>query len=190
MRDRPIETEIRAGRRPDSEEEEARSSEAFRATMARWASGVAVVAVREDDDAEADAADEGSSGPVHATTVSSFTSVSVRPPLVVVCLGAGAQVLPFLREGRLFVVNVLSAAQRRLATVFADSFPVGVSPFPETGAPRLREAHAHLVCSVEAIHEAGASRLVVGRVEEAAIGEGGEPLVRYGREYGTLTPLP
>jgi flavin reductase (DIM6/NTAB) family NADH-FMN oxidoreductase RutF len=148
--------------------------DAFRAALARWASGVAVVAVREE-------------GRVLATTVSAFTSASAEPPLVLVALGPGAQVLPFLTEGRRFGVSVLAESQSRLASVFADPFPVGPSPFPAEGDPVIADALVRLGCRVVGAHGAGDHVLIVGLVESAALA-GGAPLIRWAREYHRLEP--
>lgn len=138
--------------------------------MSRWASGVTVVAVRHDRR-------------VYATTVSSFASVSADPPLVVVSLGASAQVLPFLKKGARFTVSVLGESQRRLATVFADPYPVGPSPFPEKGPPVLERALASLVCSVRTVAPLEASALVVGLVVKARLGAEEGPLLYWRRGY-------
>lgn len=124
-------------------------------------------------------------GRVYGTTVTSFASVSADPPLVVISLGPGAQVLPFLDEGRRFVVNVLSADQGRVATVFADPYPVGPSPFAREGDPVLPGTQASLVCSVERVVPVGrGARLVLGLVEEALVGGREQPpLLHYQRGY-------
>lgn len=147
----------------------------FREAMARWAAGVTVVAVRDEDD-----------GRVYGTTVSSLASLSAEPPRIFFSLGAGAQVLPFLGEGAVFVVNILGADQRRLAQIFTDPLPVGPSPFPEQGAPVVAGAHAVLVCVVDRLVPVDPGRIVVGRVVDTRTGEPGSPLLRYMREYRTL----
>ena len=167
----PIEADIRAGGGAAGEDGAgAEREEAFREALSRWASGVTVVAVRDEDR-------------VHATTVSSFGSISARPPLILVSLGPGAQVLPFLKEGTRFGVSVLAAHQRRLASDFADSFPVGPPPFPREGPPVIPDAHATLVCSVHSVLPVESARIVVGLVEEARTAEPGDPLLYYHREY-------
>ena len=125
---------------------------------------------------------------IHATTVTSFASISVDPPLVLVSLGPSAQVLPFLDAGTRFVVNVLSREQRRLASVFADSYPVGASPFPTEGPPVLEGAQASLICAVDRwIPLENGVRLVLARVEDAVLGDpAGGPLLHYLREYRGL----
>ena len=150
-------------------------AEAFKEAMARWASGVTVVAVRDEDD-----------GRVYGTTVSSLASMSAEPPLIFFSVGPGAQVLPFLEKDHHFVVNILDGDQRRLAQIFTDPFPVGPSPFPAQGPPIIEGAHAALVCRVERLVEVGPGRIVLGRVVETRTGEPGRPLLRYLREYRTL----
>jgi flavin reductase (DIM6/NTAB) family NADH-FMN oxidoreductase RutF len=151
------------------------SGDDFREAMARWAAGVAVVAVRDPDD-----------GRVYGTTVSSLSSLSAEPPRILFSLGTGAQVLPFLEEETPFAVNILGEDQRRLAQVFTDPFPVGPSPFPEEGLPAIADAHVVLECRVERLVEVAPSRLVVAAVEGARLGEPGRPLVRYLRKYRGL----
>jgi flavin reductase (DIM6/NTAB) family NADH-FMN oxidoreductase RutF len=148
----------------------------FRDGLAHWASGVTVVAVREDD------------GAIHATTVTSFASLSAEPPRILVSLGPSAQVLPFLDLGGRFVVNLLAREQRRLATVFADPFPVGPSPFPARGDPVMEGVLVALVCRVETLLPVDGVRLVVGRVLSVLPGTAAEPLLRFRRGYRGLAP--
>ncbi|MEX2472322.1 MAG: flavin reductase family protein [Gemmatimonadota bacterium] len=150
----------------------------FRDAMARWAATVTVIAARDADD-----------GRVRATTATSFAPVSAEPPEVVVSLSPGAQVLPFIEEGGFVGISLLSADQRRWARLFADSYPVGPSPWPDEGVPLLPGALAGLTCSVQAIHPTeGRSRLVVVRLEEVALGDATEPLLYGNRTYRVLTP--
>ena len=144
----------------------------FREALAHWASGVAVAAVRDD-------------GKVLATTVTAFLSVSVEPPLVLLSLGASAQILPFLALGTRFGVSILEVEQARLASVFADSYPVGVSPFSVEGEPVVEGALVQLFCRVERIDSAGDHWLILARVERSEVGSG-DPLVRYRRAYRRL----
>jgi flavin reductase (DIM6/NTAB) family NADH-FMN oxidoreductase RutF len=128
---------------------------------------------------------------VHATTVTSFFPVSAEPPLVAVSLGPGAQVLPWLDPGTRFAVSMLSADQGALATRYADSFPVGPSPFPTSGEPVAEGAVAALVCEVVDVHPVeGGARLVVARVTSTSPGTGERPLLRHRRRYATLRSDP
>jgi len=143
----------------------------FRGALSHWASTVTLVAVRDD-------------GHVHGTTVTSFAPVAADPPTILVSLGPGAQVLPFLDEGTDFVVNLLAREQRDLATRYADSFPVGPSPFPAEGPPVIDGGVVSLLCRVRSIVPAdGATRVVLARVMERIEGMGGAPLLYHRRGY-------
>lgn len=140
----------------------------FRELLSHWASTVAIIAARYDEK-------------IYATTITSFTPVAADPPTVVVSLGPGAQVLPFLFEDSRFAVSLLDETQSRVAEVCADPFPVGPPPFPDEGDPVVHGALASMICTVDSLIEVpGASRLVVGRVVEGEVG-GGRPLLWYRR---------
>jgi flavin reductase (DIM6/NTAB) family NADH-FMN oxidoreductase RutF len=145
----------------------------FREALAHWASGVTIVACRVD-------------GRVVATTVSAFMSLSLRPPLVMVALGPNATVLPFLQPGTPFGISILGDHQRRLASVFADSFPVGASPFPPEGTPVVPDSLVALECTVSEITTGGDHTLVFAAVSQAVVGGGPRPLLRFRRRYHTL----
>lgn len=142
--------------------------------MSHWPAGVTVVGFRDDD------------GRVIATTVSAFTSLSVEPPLVLLALGPNATVRPFLTAGTQFGISILGGAQRRLATVFADSFPVGPDPFSPTGAPVIVEAPVTLGCTVVEVHPGGTHAIVIAAVDDAHIRGGDDPLIRFKRRYARL----
>jgi len=150
-------------------------AESFKDAMSHWASGVAVAAVRDPD-----------GGRVYATTATAFASASLKPPLVLLGLGAGAQVLPFLDRHARFGISILSASQRRYATIFADPFPVGATPFAASGTPLLPNALTGLECSVHDLVPAGDHRLVLGLVLAVRPGPAEPPLIHYRRAY---TPL-
>lgn len=174
MARRPIEPRID----PHREEPAARPGvdvDVFREALSRWASTVTVVAVRDGDT-------------IHATTVTSFFPVSADPPLVAVALGPGAQVVPWMDPGATFGVSFLADGQRGLAARFADSFPVGPSPFPREGPPVVEGSVVGLVCTVREVHSTeGGARVVVGRVEGAQV-EDGSPLLYRARSYGRMAP--
>ncbi|MGH7464566.1 MAG: flavin reductase family protein [Longimicrobiales bacterium] len=144
----------------------------FRQALASWASGVAIVACRTDQR-------------VVATTVSAFMSLSLEPPLILIALGPNATVRPFLQPGQTFAISVLSAEQRRLATVFADPLPVGPDPFPAAGEPLIEGALLGLTCVVERVDEGGDHALIIAAVHEVSPGSG-VPLIRYDRRYRAL----
>jgi flavin reductase (NADH) len=147
--------------------------ESFVEGLSRWASGTAVVAVR--------------FGPtVAAMTATSFASVSLDPPLVLVCVGEDATVLPFLDEGERFAVSILAEDQRRLASLFADRGPLGREHFPAEGDPIVADALAGLGCTVRGNHPAGDHRIVVGEVDRVELGRERPPLLYYRRSYHSL----
>ncbi|HEX2204342.1 MAG TPA: flavin reductase family protein, partial [Longimicrobium sp.] len=117
--------------------------DAFREALSHWAAGVCVLAVRDEDE-------------VLALTVSAFASVSLDPPLVLVCVSEHAGLLPSLLETGRFVVNLLGEDARAAAVGFAQGLPAPRGTFPEDGDPVLRGALASLVCAVDAAHPRGA----------------------------------
>ncbi len=144
----------------------------LREALARWASGVAVVATREE-------------GTVTALTVSAFMAVSLEPPLIAVALGEQAPLTALLEVDARFGVSILAAHQRRLAGVFADAFAVDRSGFLADGDAVLEGSLAALACRVTAVHRAGDHRLVLGAVESVRLGEGA-PLLYFDRAYRGL----
>lgn len=145
----------------------------LREALANWTSGVAVLAVRDDGD-------------VVAMTVSSFTSLSLRPPLVLVCVDEQAAVLPSIQDTGRFTLSVLAADQRRLALSYADRFAFDQAIPPGDDDPVLPGALAALTCSVAEMHAGGDHRIVVGRVERVVLGDDRPPLVHHRREYRAL----
>lgn len=140
--------------------------------MSHWASGVAIVACRTD-------------GRVVATTISAFLSLSLEPPKILVAIGPNATVRPFLQPGQPFAVSVLGAEQRRLATIFADPFPVGPDPFAGEGDPLIDDALLGLACTTERVDEGGDHAVVIALVRDVVRGSG-PPLIRFDRKYHTL----
>jgi len=166
---------LEGGSIPDDERASRKAGESLREVFSMWVSGVTIVAMRE-------------ASKVHALTVSAFMPLSVDPPLVLVSLGPNASVLPFLDPGTEFAVSVLDSSQGRLASRFADVFPVGPSPFVENGPPVVNGCLAALVCTVDEVRPAGDHYLVVGRVAEARVGAdgsgvGGQALAYFRRAY-------
>ena len=160
------------GAHTNAENEDARK--ALIDALSRWASGVAVLSVRDD-------------GRAFGITVTAFSSVSLDPPLILVCLGRNAIVVPALQnDGAQFVVNVLAEDQRRLASIFTDVGPLGRDAFPAEGPPLLPGSLASIVCKIEVMHEAGDHWIAVGRVQDVVLGSRGKPLLRYEREWRGL----
>jgi flavin reductase (DIM6/NTAB) family NADH-FMN oxidoreductase RutF len=149
----------------------------FRRICGKFASGITIATVRDAD------------GAPHGMTANSFTSVSLVPPLVLVCVDHRARILEHFRIGDHFGVNILGAAQRQLSDRFAgsgyDRFE-GVTWNPgHTGVPLLADVLATLECARVNVVTAGDHDIVVGEVLHADCQEG-EPLVFYGSQYRSL----
>ncbi|WP_433136320.1 flavin reductase family protein [Actinomadura nitritigenes] len=108
----------------------------------------------------------------HGMTANSFTSVSMDPPLALVCVGHEAVMYRRLAAG-CFGVSVLAAAQEPVARHFADlSRPLGLAQFehidcepgPTTGVPLIRGALARFELRVCGVHDGGDHAIFVGRV--------------------------
>lgn len=164
---------VGGGPEPEDERERRERDEALKDALAQWASGVSILAVRD-------------AGTVHALTVSAFIPVSLDPPSVLISLGPNASALPFLEPGVSFVINLLSADQNGLASRFADTFPVGTSPFPAEGPPTIDGALASLVCDVDEMLRRGDHTLVIGRVSTVETGPDAPALTYFRRDYHSV----
>ena len=122
-------------------------------------------------------------------TVSSFTSVSLEPPLVLVCIDFRSSVHPHFRSNAHFAVNVLHEDQTELSVRFAD-LPddrfQGIDWYSgTTGAPLLRGALAIFECAVKNTVEAGDHAILIGEVIRTESREG-KPLLYFNRNYRSL----
>lgn len=112
-------------------------------------------------------------------TANSFTSVSLDPPLLLVCPARGASALPALRTGR-FVVNVLTLDQQAVAEAFTqrgiDRFAGGVWSDWQ-GLPVLDDAMANFGCDLHAELDGGDHAILVGRIRALRTVPGTEPLL-------------
>jgi len=113
-------------------------------------------------------------------TANSFASVSLDPPLALICVGKAASCLPALEASGVFVVNVLHVDQQALARQFAgrgDRF-AGVTPETWlTGAPVLPGCMANFECRTDQVLDAGDHRVFIGRILRVHHDAGHEPLV-------------
>lgn len=164
---------VGGGPEPEDERERRERDESLKEALSRWASGVSIVAVRE-------------GGRVHALTVSAFIPVSLEPATVMISLGPNAAALPFLDPGVTFAVSLLTAEQKGLASRFADTFPVGPSPFPDSGPPVVTDCLAWLVCEVDEMLQRGDHTLVLGRMVEAGTGPEVSALTYFRRDYHSV----
>jgi flavin reductase (DIM6/NTAB) family NADH-FMN oxidoreductase RutF len=152
----------------------------FRQAMSDFAAGVTVVTSVGDD------------GEPVGTTASAVTSLSLDPPLVLVCFDRASLTLRAIRAHGAFVVNVLAAPQQHLSANFARPRLAavwdGVRHWPgRTGGPRLDGVLAAVECTVKNRLPGGDHEIVVGRVHHVEISDNGAAPLVYWR--GSYLPL-
>lgn len=150
--------------------------DAFKGALGRWASGITVVTA------------QGPDGPV-GLTASAFSSLSLHPPLVLVCIGRASYHHEHLVEAPGFGVHVLGAHQEELSNTFAfkreDRFAdLDVAEGP-LGVPLLAGALARLTCEHHEVLEGGDHSILVGRVIAAEVTDG-RPLAWWQGAYRRL----
>jgi flavin reductase (DIM6/NTAB) family NADH-FMN oxidoreductase RutF len=150
----------------------------FRRVLGHFASGVTIVTTCSPD------------GRPTGLTASAFTSVSLDPPLVLICVDHKSQThAPLCEHGR-FAVNFLSVEQealsRKFATTRLDKFDGVPHRMTALGVPVIEGVLAHLQCVTVSRYDEGDHTILVGRVEETDAGEGGEPLLYYRGQYARI----
>jgi flavin reductase (DIM6/NTAB) family NADH-FMN oxidoreductase RutF len=155
------------------------SPDQFRSALRRWGSGVSVVTTER-------------LGGIQGITVSSFCSLSLEPPLVLICISRRTGSHRLIEEHRAFAVNILRDDQKAISDRAAGlAGPQGnwLDDLPHrrfaTGAPVLSDCLAWLDCAVEAAHDGGDHTIFVGRVEAAGQADGG-PLLYFDGAYRRL----
>lgn len=148
----------------------------FRSVLGRFPSGVTVITV------------SGSKGDC-GMTVSSFCSLSLSPPMVLLCIDHEARMYDILQSATHFAVNVLEASQEVIARRFSDPDVerfdgVGFQP-GRSGAPVLNDVLAWMECRVADVFPGGDHTIFTGIVE-LADSRAGEPLVYYRGGYTQL----
>ncbi|MGI5270331.1 flavin reductase family protein [Nonomuraea sp. CA-218870] len=154
--------------------------EQFRRALAGHAAGVVVVTAAVGD------------VPV-GLTATSFSSVSLRPPLVSFYIGRSSSTWPWLRKAERFAVNVLSAGQADLAARFARTNGDRFAPpthwhTDPLGTPLLDGVAVHLTCAPYTSTDIGDHVLVVGLVIGTRIAGAGEPLLYHRGRFGQFIP--
>jgi flavin reductase (DIM6/NTAB) family NADH-FMN oxidoreductase RutF len=149
----------------------------FRAALRHFPAGVTVITTRDDQ------------GQPTGLTASAFTSVSLDPPLVLVCVDHAATAYPALTRHGWFAVNMLGESQthvsRRFATTAADKFAGIAYREGRAGLPILDDVVAVLECRVVHQYPGGDHTIFVGQVEGASV-TGGPPLLYFRGEYHHL----
>lgn len=149
----------------------------FRQTMGSFPTGVAIVAAHD------------ARGVLRGMTASSVASLSLEPPMLLVCVGHDADLHDALVAAPLFAISVLAEGQEDLAVRFATrgrqhfgDLAIGATP---GGLPRINGAIAHVECRRDAVFAAGDHSIVTGVVEWAET-DAGAPLCYFRSRYAQL----
>ena len=167
----------------------------FRETLGRFATGVTVVTTFcGDDDGPGGCAQLPHPAGRHAwgTTVNAFSSLSLDPPLVLICIGRERSIHPVIAAAGRFAINILGEGSQQLSDCFAGApsvLPRSAfcdAPFHvgEHGTPVLDASIAHMECGVERSVDAGDHTIYIGRVLAAAADDDHElPLLYFRGRY-------
>ena len=146
----------------------------FRAALSHFASGVTVVTTRD------------GAGNFHGITVSSFCSVSLKPPMILVCIEKTTGSHYAFNESDHFVVNILDVSQKEVSERFASTLPNkfdGVEfELNLGGMPVLTGCVANLECRLRMAWDGGDHTIFVGEVEKVTVFSG-DPLVYFYGDY-------
>jgi flavin reductase (DIM6/NTAB) family NADH-FMN oxidoreductase RutF len=154
----------------------------FKETLSCWASGVSVVTVND-------------GGFVYGITVSSFASVSLDPPLILVCLNNENRMPSMIARAGRFAVSLLSSEQEDASVYFASpgreptrGFVGYEGEWSVLRQPIVKGAMAHLVCEMHDQIQAGTHTVVIGQVVHADSTPDAQPLLYFRRAYRQMDP--
>ncbi len=152
-------------------------TKAFKNAMSRWATGVTIITTR------------APTGELAGFTASSFSSLSLEPPLVLFCLGEEAVSYPAFHAADGFAVHILAREQEPLSARFAEK---GGDKFADVdwsegsrGVPLIQGALACLECRKIQMYAGGDHRVFLGEVEAVHVKDGA-PLLYYRGEYRSI----
>jgi flavin reductase (DIM6/NTAB) family NADH-FMN oxidoreductase RutF len=154
----------------------------FRAALGSFATGVTVITTR------------GEGGHGYGMTANAFSSVSLDPPLVLVCAKIVSEGSEHLEANGCFAVNILGAEQEPLSRYFSSKDrPRGQDAFREvshrtgaSGSPLLDGVAAYLDCTLHETHEAGDHKIFIGEVLALEVNSDVTPLLFHGGGYRYL----
>jgi flavin reductase (DIM6/NTAB) family NADH-FMN oxidoreductase RutF len=156
------------------------TTDLYRQVMGNWGTGVTVVSTKDKN------------GQPYGLTVSSFTSVSMDPILVLVCLDDRLSGLQFFKDSMNFGVSILSEAQQEISRLFAkkDTLrPPELYFNGETGIPLIRDSLVTLECETTEIYPGGDHSIFLGKVLAAELHgamQGTKPLLYFRGKYERL----
>jgi 3-hydroxy-9,10-secoandrosta-1,3,5(10)-triene-9,17-dione monooxygenase reductase component len=150
----------------------------YRRVMSFWATGVSVITA------------QGREGPAGATA-NALTSLSLDPPLALVCFDTSSRTLHAIRESERFCINMLAAGQEEVSRMFAtkasqeEKFAATGYRVAE-GVPVIEGSLAWLVCALDSELQRGDHIVAFGRVVAGGDDESADPLVFYRSGYMAL----
>jgi flavin reductase (DIM6/NTAB) family NADH-FMN oxidoreductase RutF len=156
--------------------------EHLRQAMRAWSSGVTIVT-------------PATAGEQHGMTVSSFTSIALEPPLIIIALQTDSRTHALVSQADAFGVTILAQDQQELSERFAgrgedneDRLAGVETETLLTGAPFIKGGLAYLDCRVSQAIPVGANTLFLAKVVAARGDDGeGQPLVYHDRQYRNLS---
>ena len=157
------------------------SGKDYRSALRSFATGVTVITTRGEEHA-------------YGMTANAFSSVSLDPPLVLVCAKSGAEGSEHIETNRCFAVNILGADHEPLSRYFSSKDrPRGRDAFREvshrigvSGSPILDGVAAYLDCRLHETHEAGDHQIFIGEVLALEVDPDVRPLLFHGGGYAYL----
>lgn len=155
----------------------------YKQILAQWASGVTVITTLNNEKWK-------------GTTASSFSSVSLNPPLILVCIDRKLLTHQLLEQSGVFAVNILNEGQAELGKLFAGMYPdvedrfAGLDCFTaETGCPIIPTSVGWLDCRIRNMYDGGDHTIFVGEVLAGGTPYTAEPLLYHNRRWGQFKPL-
>ncbi len=149
----------------------------FRRALGHFASGITIVTTQHEDQ-------------LHGTTVSSLCSLSLEPPLVLICIDLQATIHNLIRESGIFGINILAehgeALSRHFARRIPDKFSEIAYSLGVTGVPLLEGTLAILECRVTAQYPGGDHAIFVGEVVATSTASHHQPLLYYRSQYNRI----
>ncbi|WP_018788109.1 flavin reductase family protein [Micromonospora sp. CNB394] len=154
----------------------------FRAAMASFPTGVTIVTT------------QGPENTPYGFTANSFCSVSLEPPMILVCLSRTARSFPVFQGCKQFAVSILQAHHTELARRFAskrgDKFAQGRFVRTANGLTVVDGAVAVIECDLHQQHEAGDHVILVGLVHSVRMAATRSPALYVDRAFGAVGPVP
>ncbi|MGE0485339.1 MAG: flavin reductase family protein [Gammaproteobacteria bacterium] len=156
------------------------TAELFRRACGLWASGVSIVTTVD------------GAGTPYGLTMNAVSSLSLDPPMMLVCVDKGSDTLAPMLASRVFCVNVLTGSQQDLSNRFAkkgqDKFDGVAWTAGKAGAPVLAETLVSVECEIAEVFAGGDHQICCGVVRDIVTNASVDvaPLLYYGGRYGAL----